>query len=593
MMVWPLVPAYMNWAPGVRSRRAWAAALLCSLVACGGGGGSWSDPETATALDTEGEEEESRAPVDYGIGPVAAAGALTETLKALSAAGAVSSAPTPPAGSPQAYQAGVFGAVFAWPLIPLHAVLLPDGRVLGYGTDDKGAQGAKFHYALWDPNWNPDAPGADASPFQLLSNTTGTDLFCSTQLVLPNSGQVLLAGGSRLVDGKRNYANADVNLFNPADDSLRPEGTNMAFRRWYASSITTAQGEVVLLGGRDDMGSGTSETSTTGATYSTTPEIYSPGRGWRSLTNARSGAVYGTPYSNWFYPKSFLVSDGRVLTITHDGYFYALDTANLGVLSKLPGRIPATAPGTVSLMYAPGKILSVRASGAVSLIEYAAGKITASTGAPLSSPRRTGSGTLLPDGQVWLNGGSNAGNVLEDAVYTSEMWNPATGQWTLTATAAKPRLYHSTALLLPSGAVMTAGGGAPGPVRNLNGELYYPPYFFNPDGSYAVRPVIEQVAPASFSWSESFTVQMSNSNTVAKVVLIRTGSATHAFNNEQRRMELEFSQSGSVLTVKAPAQPAEMPPGYYMLFVLKNNPKATAAGDTRLVPSEARIVKLS
>jgi hypothetical protein len=52
--------------------------------------------------------------------------------------------------------------------------------------------------------------------------------------------------------------------------------------------------------------------------------------------------------------------------------------------------------------------------------------------------------------------------------YHTEIWHPTTGQWTLGASAAKPRLYHSTALLLPDPSVLTAGGGASGPIKNVN-----------------------------------------------------------------------------------------------------------------------------
>jgi hypothetical protein len=85
---------------------------------------------------------------------------------------------------------------------------------------------------------------------------------------------------------------------------------------------------------------------------------------------------------------------------------------------------------------------------------------------------------------------------------------------------------------------------------------------------------------------------MKSTGAVDQVVLVRTGSSTHAFNNEQRRLALEFTQSGSTLSVRAPAKPTEMPPGHYMLFVLKKNAKAEA-GEIRLVPSEAKIVRLS
>jgi hypothetical protein len=34
-----------------------------------------------------------------------------------------------------AYQKGMWSPVYSWPVIAVHAVLMPDGRVLTYGTD--------------------------------------------------------------------------------------------------------------------------------------------------------------------------------------------------------------------------------------------------------------------------------------------------------------------------------------------------------------------------------------------------------------------------------------------------------------------------
>ena len=42
-----------------------------------------------------------------------------------------------------------------WPLVPLHAVLLPDGRVLTYGTKPDGTQTGYFNYDLWKPSEGP------------------------------------------------------------------------------------------------------------------------------------------------------------------------------------------------------------------------------------------------------------------------------------------------------------------------------------------------------------------------------------------------------------------------------------------------------
>jgi hypothetical protein len=583
----------------VVSRGALCFVMASTLAACGGG----VDPaaelqESPAALDIsetalDMAEDDVDAPVDFGSGPVAAAGAVTETLKSLAAGGELNASYKPNSTTPAAYTAGAFGPTFAWPIIPLHMVLLPDGRVLAYGSDDKGAQGAKLHYSVWDPNWNPSAPGADASAFQLLSNTTGTDLFCNTQLVLPSNGQVFMAGGDRIVNGVRNYAVADTNFFNPADNSLRKEAGSMAYQRWYGTAITTQRGEVVVMGGRDDrFFGGTSEKPATKATYSPIPEIYVPGQGWRTLTGARSDAAFGAVKGNWWYPKAWLTPNGRILTITNDGYFYSLNPTGSGSITKLDGKLQGTNYNTTSLMYAPGKILSVRNTTQAALIDVNGTQPVIRVTAPMSTARKWGFSTVLPDGKVWLNGGSRTANTLADAVYTSEIWDPATEKWTMTDKAAKPRMYHGNTMLLPNGAVLTGGGGAPGPVRGLNAEIFFPPYLFNPDGTWATQPAISSVSPKNFGWNDNFSVQMSTTGTIEKVVMIRTGSSTHSFSNEQRRMVLTFTQSGRTLTVKAPARATDMPPGYYMVFALVKNPRAPA-GDNRLVPSEAKIVKLS
>jgi Kelch motif len=68
--------------------------------------------------------------------------------------------------------------------------------------------------------------------------------------------------------------------------------------------------------------------------------------------------------------------------------------------------------------------------------------------------------TLLPDGQVLVAGGFNepvpgAFSYLSGA----ELYNPATGTWTVTGSMTTPRIGH-TATLLPDGQVLVAGGEA-------------------------------------------------------------------------------------------------------------------------------------
>ena len=75
-----------------------------------------------------------------------------------------------------------------WPMIPIHATLTPDGRVITYGSQSNGKQSGYFFYDVWDPE------EGLAGGHLTLPNTTQTDIFCSAQVVLPQSGSVFLAG---------------------------------------------------------------------------------------------------------------------------------------------------------------------------------------------------------------------------------------------------------------------------------------------------------------------------------------------------------------------------------------------------------------
>ena len=73
----------------------------------------------------------------------------------------------------------VFGPVFDWPTIPLHMGLLPNGKVLGFGAHPTANEGTE-HYAVWNP-----ANGATADAVTELANTTGNNIFCAGQTLLP------------------------------------------------------------------------------------------------------------------------------------------------------------------------------------------------------------------------------------------------------------------------------------------------------------------------------------------------------------------------------------------------------------------------
>ena len=165
---------------------------------------------------------------------------------------------------------------------------------------------------------------------------------------------------------------------------------------------------------------------------------------------------------------------------------------------------------------------------------------------------------------------------------SAEIWNPATGAWTVGASGNRARLYHSMALLLPDGSVLVGGGGAApdAPVNNLHSEIYYPPYLYDAPGHFASRPSISS-APDTLAAGQTFTVGVDSAN-IQRVTLVKTGAVTHSFNMDQRFVELAFTESGGVLSVQAPSRATDIPPGYYLLFVIND------AG----TPSKGRIVRV-
>ncbi len=189
---------------------------------------------------------------------------------------------------------------------------------------------------------------------------------------------------------------------------------------------------------------------------------------------------------------------------------------------------------------------------------------------PMAFGRRQHNLTLLADGSVLATGGNSTGASLVDmngGVYNAERWNPATGQWTTLAAQAVTRQYHSTALLLPDGRVLSSGGGICGTCHAVgylakNAEVFTPPYLFKQDGSgeLAPRPGITS-APDAVSHGTSFEITTPQAASIAKVGLIRLGSQTHSVEMEQRYVPLGFTAGSGTLTASVPANPHNAVPG--------------------------------
>jgi hypothetical protein len=178
----------------------------------------------------------------------------------------------------------------------------------------------------------------------------------------------------------------------------------------------------------------------------------------------------------------------------------------------------------------------------------------------------------LADGTVLVTGGTSSSgdnnNNPAGRVTIPEIWDPETGTVTQVAAASDIfRGYHSTAILLPDGSVLSAGGDHDNPdfTQNLNAEIYKPAYLFN--GS---RPTVTS-APATAALGRSFFVATPDAADITAVNAIVPGSTTHAQNWTQRINQLEFTPVPGGLAVTLPSNMNEMPLGYYMLFLINSN----------------------
>jgi hypothetical protein len=394
------------------------------------------------------------------------------------------------------------------------------------------------------------------------------DLFCSGHSALAD-GRILVVGGYGESGTALGIPNAEI--FDPSTNkwTVVPK---MAYARWYPSATTLSDGRVLVTGGWQ----------TTEHTNAGTPEIYDPvSNTWTQLASANN------PFET--YPFIYMLSDGRLVHVGGSEYATVTDILDLTTNSWSVVDSNITDGGS-SAMYFPDKIVKAgsasdsQESGPSSKTTFVLDMTTPfptwQQTASMAYARTFVNLTELPDGTVLATGGEtdkNGGNI-SNAVYPAELWSPTTETWTTMASMHTPREYHGTATLLPDGRVLESGMGADfGNVPNeLSAEFFSPPYLFK-----GARPTITQ-APAQISYGQNFFVATPDAATVKSAVLIRTGAVTHFFNMNARFVPVTFQQTAGGLTITAPANGYQAPPGYYLLFIVNSNG----------VPSVAPFVQL-
>ncbi|KAJ3044157.1 hypothetical protein HK097_001571 [Rhizophlyctis rosea] len=470
------------------------------------------------------------------------------------------------------------------------------------------------------------------------------------ELVQARNGTILINEGLSAADlnGAQRFlvnGSSGLRLFSPCkpgqadcDVGTWSRLPDLTTRRWYPTVATLADGSAIIIGGSynninmDDPSGGRPE-GNSNPTY----EYYPKKTGaWPRKLDILEWAF---PHS--LYPIVFTMPSGKVFVfVSNKTSIIDPDADAKGtVLPKnladmqFPEHAPWIYPHTPSAVVLPMTInnkwkFTIQVCGGSKTTYtsrgYNAGKVEDAAqpraevsadcrvispeegdnpqwqvGPTLPRGRLMGDNVILPDGKIlytngaaWGQAGGNGGQAQYAAppIFSTDLYDPeapAGKEWTTLANSIVPRLYHSGALLMPSGHVITTGSEmnnwedywvdknmncwplADTPCRDpfeRRIEQFTPPYLQSKDP----RPEIASV-PASVTYKSTFQINMKSDGTqVDRITLTRYSSTTHQINTDQRFVELVIvGKTKDAVYVEAPSTGGIAPPGYWMLWALK------------------------
>ncbi|WP_046867040.1 glyoxal oxidase [Microvirga massiliensis] len=545
-------------------------------------------------------------------------------------------------------------------LFVIHAALLHTGKVLWFSGHTES-----MHYATVSYSWDPDTGALTRIPFP-----PGVDLFCCHYVHLED-GRLLTLGGSDFdFSSNGSYGAKNILLFDPMPTRAFPAGRwiqtgkELLQGRWYPTAVLLGDGRVLVFSGRLEP----NRTSSDGRIIANWVEVLTP----PDFTPRRmTGADFTLP----IYPGLHLAPDGRVY-YTHTNWGQELPEPTTRALQitgptagtwndfgVLPGE-PRRREEGMSVLLPPaqeGKILVVGGSTALNpagtpVLQPGGGGTgnmdhiadgndprranilnTRPGGPPNWTPAPGGGMTnlgringhlvLLPDATVLVCGGHNhykwksiangttpslPAEIFTPAA-TAARWPARPAGFRAVASMTHPRMYHSTALLLPDGRVVVAGGAdrngsepqLPWPatwpanlrwnagvvaLNRKEREVYRPPYFFNP-GRPTISAVTRNGAPTTqIPYGTPFVVTTPQAASIRLVALMRPGATTHHTDSEQRFVTLDFTRAGNDLTVTMlpQAENSTAPPGWYMLWIVDDQQRPCERARFLQIPGPLR-----
>jgi hypothetical protein len=479
--------------------------------------------------------------------------------------------------------------------------LLPGGDVLYYsGVEARETAGPTEWTFFTSAPYEGESRilRATGAGFEILTpenaNGGASDLFCSGHTLLAD-GTILAVGGSAW----HNQPNlspflegtTDARIFDPTTGnwSLGPE---MNLGRWYPTIMGLQDGRAMAISGIGDL--------------------TDPTQQWEQMEIYDGQWSAGPAQLLPLYPRVFVVPSGPMeghlfynTVGTMWGPFgehpqeaewsfqYDIDPAGEVTqldLSVYGGRQHAN---SVMMMLSPAdeyktEILTFGgslyqlpvATPFTEIADLSTYPPTNTAANDLTNPRWHANGVILPSGEILAIGGGMYDNVVVHGqenipIMTPELWNPDQGVWTEMSNMSVERMYHSSALLLADGRVL-AGGHVPLPfpapagrdtvqpqIAETRLEIYEPGYMFRGE-----RPNIV-AGDTNGTYADELSLLVGGE--VGGFVLARPGQTTHAWDNNQRMVDLEWNQTGYNYTVTLPPNANIAPPGDYMVFAMRDH----------------------
>jgi hypothetical protein len=491
------------------------------------------------------------------------------------------------------------------PIVAIHAAMLPTGKVMffSYPTYPNRPNNAEAY--LWDPA-HPEVPPVLKNP------PDKANIWCAGQTFTADGELVVFGGNLDYESASQTWKGLDrVFTFNPWTETWR-EQPKMAHGRWYPTGVRLPNGQIPIVSGLDESGILIPQSNT-----NQDIELFTPPATLGGLGTIKKVGSIGTgdeeerakkPIGQ-LYPRMVVMASGHTILAGPDKETsWFIDDADPFSWGDIPNLtrdrtwgttvpLPSGPTGPTKLLAIGGTQYSGEPSTTTTELfdENNPGGWQPQTGKDNVYGRGHANTVLLPDGSmVEVGGGRGSLDSFESALHYAEpekrhieLWDPATGKWRLGPEQTEARAYHSTAVLLPDGRVMSAGddfNGDPGKV-NANtdtnpmedtAEIYKPPYLFR-----GPRPTITS-APATIGFNGSFSVDTPDTN-ITGAALVAPAAVTHGVDMNQRMLKLPVVQRTGCVSVTAPAGRNAAPPGWYMLFLLNDQG----------VPSVAKFVKLA